>query len=164
MEAIICKYMLDTKSPNCNDFVGKNERNIINLSTTTNSTNAFKLMTVWINKNNKTIRKTRPLARLQKKFKRTTITFKGIYTLIHAQETADSIVEAASYKTSTAYVLKTNKALRDSTNNNPLDNNAKRPSVIQVNEPDEGKGEGQQVENEGEQDAEEQDEEGAKII
>lgn len=70
--------------------------------------------------------------------------------------------------------------MRDSTNINPLDNNAKQPSVIQVNEPDEGEGEGeqdededegeqdedegQQDEDEDEQDAEEQDEEGTKIL
>ena len=68
MEAIIITYLLDTKSPNFNDFVGKNERKIINLSTRTSSTNAFKLMTLWINKYNKTVRNTRPTANLQKKW------------------------------------------------------------------------------------------------
>ena len=60
--------------------------------------------------------------------------------------------------------------MRDSTNINSLDNNAKQPSVIQVNEPDEGEDKGEQDEDEQdeeqdeeEQDEEEQDEEGTKI-
>ncbi|KAG1254447.1 hypothetical protein G6F68_010845 [Rhizopus microsporus] len=173
MEAIIITYLLDTKSPNFNDFVGKNERKIINLSTRTSSTNAFKLMTLWINKYNKTVRNTRPTANLHKKLKKTTIAFKGIYTIVCAQRAADQVIEADSYKTSTAYVLKSNKALRDSININPLDNNE---SDEGEGEQDEGEGEGEQAEgedggqydededqqDEDEQEAEEQDEEGIR--
>lgn len=105
------------------------------------------------------------------------ITYPTINVTNDIKKTADQIIEAGSYKTYTAYVLKSNKALRDSTNIDPLlDNNAKQPLVIiQINGPDEGEGEGeqdegeqdeyegQQDEDEDEEDAEEQDEEGTKL-
>ncbi|KAG1151367.1 hypothetical protein G6F37_008644 [Rhizopus arrhizus] len=125
-------------------------------------------MTLWINKYNKTARNTRPTANLQKKLKRTTITFKGIYTIVCAQRTADQVIKADSYKTSTAYVLKSNKALRDSTNINPLDNNESDESESESEgEQAEGEDEGQYDEDEDQQDedeqeAEEQDEEGIR--
>lgn len=104
------------------------------------------------------------------------ITYPTINVTNDIKKTADQIIEADSYNTSTAYVLKTNKALRDSTNTNPLDKNAKQSLIIiQINGPDEGEGEGEQDEDEqdeyegqqdeyeDEEDAEEQDEEGTKL-
>ncbi|KAI8983788.1 hypothetical protein BDB01DRAFT_850445 [Pilobolus umbonatus] len=103
----------------------------------TNSTNAFKLMTLWINKYNKTVKDTRLMAHLQKKQDYDYLQG-NLRHYLCPKKTADQIIEADFYKTSTAYVLKTNK-----------------PSVLQVNEPYQG-------EDEGEQDAEDQDEEGIR--
>ena len=76
---------------------------------------------------------------------------------------AEQTIEADSYKTSTAYVLKSNKALCDSTNINLLDNNESDEGESE-NEQAEGEDEGQYDEEEDEQEAEEQDEEDTKII
>lgn len=67
MEAIIYEYLENTKLPNFNDFVGKHKTKIVNLSASSKCTNTSKLMNLWINKYNKTVRKNRPSARLQTK-------------------------------------------------------------------------------------------------
>ncbi|KAI7905111.1 uncharacterized protein BX663DRAFT_484435 [Cokeromyces recurvatus] len=90
-------------------------------------------------------RKMRPLTAFSS-YNDLRITYPMINVTNDIKKTTYQTIEADSYKTSTAYVLKTNKALRDSTNFNPLDNNAKQPSIIEVNEPDEGENEGEEDE------------------